>query len=75
MYPDKTWSSISKSAIACIQHFLVVKQDKRYTVDQALKDPWMIDKQCLEDIARLEEEAIYWQNMFELKILTILIFR
>ena len=58
MYPDKTWSSISKSAIACIQHFLVVKQDKRYTVDQALKDPWMIDKQCLEDISRLEEEAI-----------------
>ena len=58
MYPDKTWKNISKAAINCIQHFLVVKQDARYSVDQALTDPWMIDKQCLEDIARLEEEAI-----------------
>ena len=59
MYPDKTWKPISKAAINCIQHFLVVKQDARYTVDQALADPWMIDKQCLEDIGRLEEEAIF----------------
>lgn len=57
MYPEKPWKNISKEAISCIQHFLVVQQDQRYTVDQALLDPWISDKQCQEDIARLEEEV------------------
>ena len=57
MYPEKPWKSISKEAIACIQHFLVVQHDHRYTVDQALTDKWVSDKQCLTDIGKLEEEA------------------
>jgi len=57
MYPEKPWKSISKEAIACIQHFLVVQHDARYTVDQALTDKWVSDKQCLIDIAKLEEEV------------------
>ena len=57
MYPDKPWKSISKEAIECIQHFLVVQHDARYTVDQALLDKWISEKQCLADIAKLEEEA------------------
>jgi len=57
MYPEKPWKTISKEAIACIQHFLVVQHDARYTVDQALTDKWISDKQCLVDIAKLEEEA------------------
>jgi len=57
MYPEKPWKNISKGAILCIQHFLVVQHDARYTVDQALLDPWLRDTQCLVDIARLEEEA------------------
>ena len=28
----------------------------RYTVDQALADPWITDQQCRLDLARLEEE-------------------
>ena len=57
MYPEKPWKNISKEAVACIQHFLVVQHDARYTVDQALMDKWINDKQCLVDIAKLEEEA------------------
>eukprot|EP00092_Neocalanus_flemingeri_P070643 GFUD01086732.1.p1 GENE.GFUD01086732.1~~GFUD01086732.1.p1 ORF type:complete len:381 (-),score=77.64 GFUD01086732.1:997-2046(-) len=57
MYPEKPWKSISKEAIGCIQHFLVVQHDARYTVDQALTDKWISDKQCLIDIAKLEEEV------------------
>ena len=57
MYPEKPWKNISKEAISCIQHFLVVQHDARYSVDQALLDPWISDKQCQVDIARLEEEA------------------
>ena len=57
MYPDKPWKNISKEAILCIQHFLVVQHDARYTVEQALLDPWIQDFQCLLDIALLEEEA------------------
>jgi len=66
MYPEKPWKSISKEAIACIQHFLVVQHDARYTVDQALTDKWVSDKQCLIDIAKLEEEAIIFLNKFNL---------
>ena len=57
MYPDKIWKDISKSAKRCIQKFLIVKQEARYTVAQALEDPWLLDGQCLEDLAALEEEA------------------
>ena len=57
MYPDKPWKTISKEAISCIQHFLVVQHDARYSVDQALLDRWISDKQCLADIEKLEEEA------------------
>ena len=57
MYPEKPWKSIFKKVIACIQHFLVVQHDHRYTVDQALTDKWVSDKQCLIDIGKLEEEA------------------
>ena len=57
MYPEKPWKTISKEAIACIQHFLVVQHDARYTVDSALTDKWVSDKQCLSDIGKLEEEA------------------
>jgi len=57
MYPDNPWKNISKEAILCIQHFLVVQHDERYTVEQALQDPWIQDFQCLLDIALLEEEA------------------
>jgi len=61
MYPEKPWKNISKGAILCIQHFLVVQHDARYTVDQALLDPWLRDTQCLVDIARLEEEVgVQW---------------
>ncbi len=28
----------------------------RYTVDQALADPWVTDQQCRQDLARLEQE-------------------
>jgi len=57
MYPDKPWKTISKEAISCIQHFLVVQHDARYSVDQALLDRWISDKQCLADIEKLEEEV------------------
>ena len=58
MYPEKTWKTVSPSAISCIQHFLVVQHDARYTVDQALSDTWFNQKQCHEDIKLLEEKAI-----------------
>jgi len=57
MYPEKPWKSISKEAVSCIQHFLVVQHDARYTVDQALTDKWISDKQCMLDITKLEEEV------------------
>ena len=57
MYPSKPWSNISKAAVACIQQFLVVQHEARYTVGQALADQWISDKQCMADLARLEEEA------------------
>jgi len=57
MYPEKPWKTISSTAISCIQHFLVVKHDKRYSVEDAFKDSWINDKQCRADLARLEEEV------------------
>jgi len=57
MYPEKPWKKISSAAINCIQHFLVVKHDDRYTVDGALADPWINEKQCQIDLASLEEEV------------------
>ena len=57
MYPERPWKTISKEAVSCIQHFLVVQHDARYTVDQALNDKWIRDAQCLSDITKLEEEA------------------
>ena len=29
----------------------------RYNVDQGLRDPWLMDMQCLDDISGLEEKA------------------
>ncbi|XP_059097444.1 serine/threonine-protein kinase D1-like isoform X2 [Tigriopus californicus] len=40
MYPAKPWSSISEIAIDFIKKCLVVRHDMRYTVDQALNDPF-----------------------------------
>ena len=57
MFPDSIWSSISPAAIACIQRLLIVKHKSRYNVDQGLRDPWLMDKHCLEDIGCLEEKA------------------
>ncbi len=38
-----------------MQHCLVVKHDQRYTVDEALRDPFFRDsRQCREDLADLE---------------------
>ena len=59
MYPEKPWHSISSDAISCIQHLLVVKQEARYSVEQALEDPWIKEPQCHSDILALEEEAIF----------------
>ena len=39
----------------------------RYTVDQALADFWINDKQCKIDLAKLEQEEIV---MYAPKILT-----
>ena len=57
MYPDKPWKHISREAVACIQRCLVVQHEARYSVDQALTDKWLSDKQVAVDIARLEEEV------------------
>ena len=57
MFPESIWGSISPTAIGCIQRLLIVKHKSRYNVDQGLRDPWLMDKQCLEDIASLEEKA------------------
>ena len=57
MYPDTPWRSISRAAVSCIQRCLVVSHETRYTVDQALADRWLEDKQTNTDLARLEEEA------------------
>ena len=57
MYPEKPWRSISRDATTCIQRCLVVSHEARYTVDQALADRWLVDRQCSADLARLEEEA------------------
>ena len=59
MFPDNIWASISPSAISCIQRLLTVKHKARYNVDQGLRDPWLMDKQCLEDICSLEDKARY----------------
>ena len=45
------------TAIGCIQRLLIVKHNARYNVDQGLRDPWLMDKHCLEDIGSLEEKA------------------
>ena len=58
MYPDRTWKSISRAAVECIQRCLVVQHDVRYSVDQALSDTWISDTQCSIDVANLEEKAI-----------------
>ncbi|XP_023333340.1 serine/threonine-protein kinase D3 isoform X2 [Eurytemora carolleeae] len=61
MYPEKPWKTISPAAVSCIQHFLVVKHDARYTVEQALKDPWIDTAQCKSDLAGLEEQlGVQW---------------
>jgi len=57
MYPDKPWKQISRDAVACIQKCLVVQHEARYSVDQALTDKWISDKQVALDVARLEEEV------------------
>ena len=57
MYPEKPWRSISREAVSCIQRCLVVSHETRYSVDQALADTWLTDRQCSTDLARLEEEA------------------
>jgi len=57
MYPDRPWKSISRDAKTCIQRCLVVQHEARYSVDQALADVWISDKQCTIDIAKLEEEV------------------
>lgn len=57
MFPEKVWGSISSSAVSCIKKLLTVKIKYRYNVDQGLRDPWLMDKQCLEDIRSLEEKA------------------
>ena len=41
---------------------LVVQHEARYSVDQALADVWISDKQCTIDIAKLEEEANITSN-------------
>ena len=58
MYPEKPWKAMSRDAISCIQRLLVVQHEARYTVDQALADRWLTDRQCVADISKLEEEAI-----------------
>lgn len=74
MYPEKPWRSISREAVTCIQRCLVVSHETRYTVDQALADRWLGDRQCSADLARLEEEAriqtiIVRVNLYLLSIL------
>ena len=59
MFPDNVWGSTSPTAICCIQRLLTVKHKARYNVDQGLRDPWLMDKQCLEDICSLEDKARY----------------
>ena len=58
MYPERPWAEISREAISCIQKLLVVQHEARYSVDQAMADPWLSESRCLADITRLEEEAI-----------------
>ena len=57
MYPSKPWKNISNAAKCCIKGFLVVKREQRNTVNQALQDPWLVDKICVDDLASLEKEV------------------
>ena len=45
-----------KLAIFSVQHFLVVRHDQRYTVDEALVDPFFNDSECKSDMEELEDK-------------------
>ena len=55
MYPPKPWNTISQDAINCIKHCLVVRGDQRYTVDQAINNPFFNNELTKDDLHELEE--------------------
>jgi len=55
MYPPKPWSCVSQEAINCIKHCLVVRREYRYSVDQALNDPFFNNELTKQDLKDLEE--------------------
>lgn len=43
-YPSPYWDSVGDPALDLIDHMLVVEPEKRYTVDDCLKHPWLTQK-------------------------------
>lgn len=42
-YPADYWDSVSDTAIDFIDHLLVVDRNKRYSAEQALAHPWLLE--------------------------------
>ena len=67
-FPDREWQRISREAKELVQRLLVVDPKKRATIDNIMKDPWILSHRKLPDVPLgsadiLHSEKPNWEEM------------
>ena len=67
-FPDREWQRISKEAKELVQRLLVVDPKKRATIDNVMKDPWILSHRKLPEVPLgsadiLHSERPNWEEM------------
>ena len=67
-FPPREWTRVSKEAKELVQRLLVVDPKKRATIDNLMKDPWILSNRKLPEVPLgstdvLASEKPNWEEM------------